>query len=86
MEDQKKFTKDEFRNNSGLIFKDITDEQYREYVFPNGVIRVDEPIFVNVSASGGHRVFAADGKSHYIPKGWMDLRWEAKEDRPHFAF
>ena len=86
MEDQKKFTLDEFRNGSKLTFSVIDDEKYREYVFPQGVIRIDEPLCVNVSASGGHRVFSADGMSHYIPKGWMVLRWEAKTDRPHIAF
>lgn len=70
-----------------LHFKDITDEQYREYVFACGeTIRLNNPVGLHVSASGGHRVYTADGVSHYIPSGWLELRWEVKEGRRPFAF
>jgi hypothetical protein len=30
---------------------------------------------LSVSSSGGHRIFSADGQSHYIPSGWIHLTW-----------
>lgn len=77
----------EFINNSGLEFKDIDSEQYRVYIFPGGdSIRINEPLKLHVSPFGGHRVFANDGCSYYVPKGWIGLRWKAKEGRPHIDF
>jgi hypothetical protein len=74
-------------NTEDLQFKDITDECYREYVFPDGaVVRLDWPVGLHVSESGGHRVFTANGVSHYIPKGWIHLRGEVKEGKKPFAF
>ena len=69
-----------------LTFIDISTEVYREYVFPNcEVVRINAPTGVNVSASGGHRVLDAAGISHYIPTGWIHLRWEAKPGAPAFV-
>lgn len=76
----------EFKNESHLIFTDISSEQYRVYEFSNGkVIRIDEPQWLNVSAGGGHRVFDGSGMSHYVPKGWVWLRWKARDGQPHFV-
>lgn len=75
----------EFRNNSGLEFKDISSEASRTYLFPHGIkVKISEPQKLNVSASGGHRVFDSAGTSHYIPSGWVHLEWVAKEGKPHF--
>lgn len=78
--------KEDFKNDSGLSFKDLSDEQYRVYVFPDMEIRIDNPLLLNVSASGGHRIFDAEGKSNYIPSGWRRLYWVVKEGKSHFAF
>ena len=72
------------KNESGLQFTAINSELYREYVFPNGRVRIDNPIWLNVS-DNGHRVYAEDGISYYIPKGWILLKWEAKEGEPNFV-
>jgi hypothetical protein len=75
-----------FRNASEHAFKDISSEQYREYRFPGGdTVRIDAPQFLSVSASGGHRIFDADGNSHYVPNTWLHLTWRAKDGEPHFA-
>lgn len=75
-----------FRNQSNLVFTDISSEAYRSYEFSNGkVIRIDEPLKLNVSPSGGHRLFDASGTSHYIPKGWVWLKWKAKKGFPNFV-
>jgi len=69
-----------------LDFKSIEDEQYREYVWPDGTIVRVEGVALNVSASGGHRIKGADGMAHYIPAGWVHLRWMPKSGTEMFAF
>lgn len=75
-----------FVNKSGLDFTDISSELYREYEFANGErVRIDSPLFLNVSSTGGHRVFDASGKSHYIPFVWKHLSWVVKDGSPNFV-
>lgn len=80
----------EFRNASKVEFSDLSSEQYREYSFAKEgkvvKLRIEAPLKLAVSASGGHRVFDAAGKSHYIPADWFHLEWEAKDGKPHFDF
>lgn len=68
---------------SELKFSDISTEDFREYVYPDMTIRIDNPTELNVAKSGGHRVLDAEGISHYIPTGWRHLRWKAN---PAFSF
>ena len=68
-----------------LTFNDLSDEQYRVYDFGTHQIRLKNPMKLNVSENG-HRVYTADGISHYIPKGWIHLYWQVKPLAPHFAF
>jgi hypothetical protein len=76
----------EFNNQSDLDFADISSELWREYRFLNGeTVRIEAPLKLNVSNSGGHRIFDADGVSHYIPAGWIHLMWEAKDGAPNFV-
>lgn len=80
----------EFKNESGLEFTDISSEEYREYLFSAGdgsntSIRIPRPTKLNVSASGGHRVFSEEGRSYYIPPKWIALYWEVKEGAPNFV-
>lgn len=75
----------EFNNKSGLEFTDISSEMYREYEFGGGdLVRINVPLYLHVS-NNGHRVFDATGVSHYIPPGWIHLRWVAKDGQPHFV-
>lgn len=75
-----------FVNESGLEFTDISSEQAREYTFPDGtIVRIENPLQLNVSESGGHRIFDAFGSSHYIPKGWIHLQWWVFPDKPNFV-
>lgn len=77
----------QFRNASSLKFKNIDDEEYREYIFPDGqIIRINRPLYLNVSKSGGHRLFDKSGMCHYIPYKWIHLRWRAREGEDHFRF
>jgi hypothetical protein len=76
----------EFRNASDLEFTDISSEQWREYQFMNGeTVRIEAPLKLNVSGSGGHRIFDEAGVSHYIPAGWIHLMWVPKGGEPNFV-
>ncbi len=75
-----------FLNESGLKFVDISTEAFRTYQFPHEErITIEQPLWLHVSASGGHRVYDRAGLSHYIPKGWIHLVWKAKEGCPNFV-
>jgi hypothetical protein len=74
-----------FINKGSYSFVDISTEEYREYVFDNKIkVRIENPLKLAISATG-HRVFSADGISHYIPFGWVHLSWKAKPGCPHFV-
>lgn len=74
-----------FVNDSKNEFVDISSEEFRVYRFPTGDVRIEAPLKLSVAPSGGHRLFDAAGLSHYIPKGWIQLSWRAKEGKPHFV-
>jgi len=73
-----------FKNESDNKFVDISSEEFRKYDFDNNSVTIDQPLWLSVS-SGGHRIFDAQGISHYVPKGWIHLSWKAKEGYPHFV-
>lgn len=74
-------------NNKSLKFNSLESEQFRVYSFANGSnITIEEPIALNVSKSGGHRVLDKAGISHYIPSGWNHLYWKVKDGQPAFDF
>jgi len=74
-----------FVNGSNLEFTRIGGEEARTYVFPGEErVTITAPQWLHVSESGGHRLFAADGVSHYIPAGWIHLYWRAKPGNPNF--
>ena len=76
----------EIRNSSNLKFNDISSVEWREYVFSDTlIVRINGPLGINISKSGGHRLVDSDGNSHYIPRGWKHLRWRVKEGEPHFV-
>ena len=65
-----------------LKWKNIDHEKYRVYRFPDGNhIQIDNPLLLNVSSSGGHRILDANDISHYIPSGWIHLFWETTEPK-----
>jgi len=70
-----------------LNFSSLEDEQYRSYEWLNeGSITIKNPLKLNVSKSGGHRILDAEGISHYIPSGWHHLTWKVKDGKDPFAF
>ena len=75
-----------FENATKLDFADISSEKWREYRFPGGdIVRIEAPQKLNVSDSGGHRIYDAEGVSHYIPAGWVHLKWAAETGAPNFV-
>ena len=75
-----------FNNATDLEFTDISSELWREYQFLGGdTVRIEAPLKLNVSDSGGHRIFDAEGMSHYIPAGWVHLKWVVRDGAPNFV-
>ena len=67
-----------------LEWKNIDHEHYRTYEFPGDItVTIQDPVLLNVSNSGGHRILDANNVSHYIPYKWIHLYWETKD---HNAF
>lgn len=75
-----------FRNESGYVFKDISNERVREYHFMDRILRIDEPLVLYISESGGHRVVSKRGRCVYIPNGFLWIEWRVYDDKPHFSF
>jgi hypothetical protein len=76
----------DFVNHSDNEFTDISSEASRTYNFgQKGFVKIANPIKLSVSPSGGHRIFSADGQSHYIPQGWIHLSWTVKQGQPNFV-
>lgn len=76
-----------FINKSNLKFTDISSEQEREYIFPNGnKLFIENPLYLNVSPTGGHRLYTKDGWCYYIQprEGWA-IKWKSREGKPHFV-
>lgn len=75
----------DFINKGENSFIDIDSESYREYRFPdNQIVRINNPLKLCVK-SNGHRVWDAQNISHYIPSGWIHLKWKVKEGKPNFV-
>lgn len=65
-----------------LEWKNIDHEKYRVYVFPNEEeVRIEEPVLINISKSGGARILDANNVSHYIPYKWIHLYWETNDNK-----
>jgi hypothetical protein len=76
-----------FINESELVFNDISSEKKRKYTFPNGKeLLIKKPLFLNVSGSGGHRLYSEDNFCYYVqPKeGWY-IKWKPKKGKPSFV-
>ena len=63
-----------------LIFKSTENEKWRDYVWADGfTLRIEEPLWVHVSKSGGHRVIDNQKRSYYVAPGWRYITWEGKD-------
>lgn len=76
----------ELRNESSNIFSDISTERYRKYIYPDfSIVLINDPQFLSVSKSGGHRVIDITQVCHYIRPGWNEIVWEVHDGKPHFV-
>lgn len=67
---------DKLANNEWV---DISDEDHRIYFFSKSSYTVHKPVKLRVSKSGGHRITDERGVKHYIPSGWMAMRFTGGE-------
>ncbi len=65
---------------------DISVEIQRDYYWPDFHLTIHKPVWLVVSASGGHRIVDEDGLAHYVPSGWRHLTWKNKPDAGHIDF
>lgn len=81
---------EDFKNKGNNEFINIDSEIFREYTFqvPNSPfttkIRINNPLKLCVKENE-HRVWDAQNVSHYIPSGWIHLKWEVKDGEPNFV-
>lgn len=77
----------EFSHTTDLQFRDLTTEEYREYMYNNGgVLRILQPWKLAISRSGNHRVATLDDFSYIIVPGWIAIRVKKKVGTPAFTF
>ena len=77
----------EFSHTTDLTFRDLSTEEYREYMYNNGgVLRILQPWKLAISRSGNHRVATKDGFSYIIVPGWIAIRVKKKVGAPAFTF
>jgi hypothetical protein len=85
MPEKKKLMIKDFKHDTTHKWTDISSEMYRVYEFPDKDVRIEEPLFLSVSQSGGHRIWDSFGISHYIPSGYRHLYWQVKDGQPNFV-
>ena len=77
-----------FSNKSANTFTCVASETFREYVYfedgKESVLRIEQPLYLAVTQHG-HRVFDAEGVSHYVAKGWRSIRWKVHLGQPNFV-
>ena len=78
-----------FIHETDLKFSDISSEKEREYILftENKPLKLDgEPLYLNVSPSGGHRLYTSERWCYYVqPKEGWAIRWKVKEGEPSFV-
>jgi len=85
-----KVSKEDFVNEGSNEFTDIDSELYREYIFPvpnsklTNTVRINKPLKLCVTDSG-HKLWDAYNISHFIPYGWIELKWKVLKGKPNFV-
>ena len=78
----------DFKDALHREWTDISAELYRTYIFPDGTsLRIENPLRLFVSDSGGHRVFSGNdgGKCFYVRPSWAAIEWKVRAGKPHFV-
>lgn len=78
-----------FRAPDDMKFSRIDSELARHYEYVvDGkpyVVTIEQPVFLHVSASNGHRICDINLRSHYIQPGWKHLYWDTRPGHPQFV-
>jgi hypothetical protein len=73
------------KNESKREFTDISSEEWRSYTFIGDEgqheEKIENPQYLSRSASG-HYILDINGVMHFIPIGWVHLKWKAD---PHIV-
>lgn len=65
---------------------DISVEQFREYVYPDGSkLRITGPKDLYIMPNGSHRVVDMGGITHRPTPGYLGISWKQSDGRP-FSF
>jgi len=76
---------DNFSCPADLQFMDISNESYRTYDYPDGTsVTIVDPVLLNASPSGGHRLYDLNNTSHYVVPGFVHIHWRPREGAPNF--
>lgn len=69
---------------AGAKFVDISSNKWREYVYPGGAYRIEGPDWLHVKPQTeslhSHRIIDKAGTSHYLPSGFLAVRWQSDEN------
>ena len=72
-----------FFNATNLKFVDISHEEVRQYLFPNGAkIEIHFPLKLGIDRNNTHRVFDSTGLSYFIPPNWIAVVTKPKPGGP----
>jgi len=63
----------------------VESELYREYVYSDGVYRIEHPVQVHVMDNDSHRVIDTEGVTHRPSLGWLAIRWKPINDESAFV-
>jgi hypothetical protein len=70
--------------NKDLNWHNIDHEIFRCYTFiidgKPAKLRINNPVLLNVSKSGGHRILDKDDVSYYVPYKWLCISWETNDE------
>ena len=64
---------------------DISTEQYREYVYPDGIYKIVTPVELHITEKGTHRIVDAAGVTHRPSPGYLAIRWLPNSGAPAFV-
>ena len=58
--------------------KDISTEIRRTYTWESGATVTIESPKILITSDNGHRIADEANNGHYVPNGWIHLKWENK--------
>jgi hypothetical protein len=66
-------------------FLDISNQKTRTYNYgENKIVVIENPQWLNIDKTG-HRVVDLAEVAHFLPEGWIEITWEAKDGSELFT-